>query len=199
MTKALIALVTLASVNALADEPAPQAAPAPEKKGIFAATAGPAVTTKGGEGSNFSFGGRLGFLVGRDGSSDASVGVAVATMSESATISGVTADATTTFVALEYVGRNAWDTGLYMGARVGLGLYSADVSAGTNRLSLSDNVFAFAPVVGFESPLGQGQARLVIDASWVNLSGGTVSAAGVSADYGSAAALLLHAGLGFNF
>lgn len=193
--KTLVLLLALASTSvAFADEAA-----TPEKLSIFAFGIGPAIDTKGGDGSHLSYGGRVGLGIGASDSAIGSLGLAVSTMSSSASAPGVTVDGTSTFLGAEYVARKAWGTGLYFGARAGIGLYSADISANGQRLTGSGNVFAFAPVLGFEAPIARSQAILVFDASWLNFTKGNIAVSGTSIPIDSGQALQLHAGLGISF
>lgn len=197
MNKILLALATIAAVNAHADEAAKEATH--PSKGFVAGLAGSAFITSTGGGSHFIYGARAGFSLGHsDSGGTGSLGVAVNTLTDSETVSGVKVDSRITFIGAEYVAREAFGTGLYFGGRAGIGINSATVTAGTTTRSLSDTVFAFAPAIGYEVRLSD-KAMLMLDTSWINVSGGSFTVGTTTAEYDRTAAVAIQAGIGINF
>lgn len=193
-TNTLFLALLLVSTAAFAEEPQP----ASPEKGFSAVMAGPSFATIAGGGTYFSYGVRVGFTVLPHPSALGTLGLAFTTMSKTATVGTLSSTGRITFLGAEYVARNAWGTGLYFGARAGLGLNGISVTGGTTTLSGSDTVFAFAPVAGFEARLSE-KAFLLIDAEWLNVGGGTFALGGSSLPYVSTSFVGLHAGFGFSF
>ncbi|HTL13085.1 MAG TPA: hypothetical protein VL588_11380 [Bdellovibrionota bacterium] len=165
---------------------------APEQRsetGFVAAIGGPALITSKGGGSPVNFGARADLRLGNDSMAEGLIGIAVNTMTKSTSITS----GTITTITAEYLARKAWGTGLYLGARAGLGLNSV-TAAGQGA---SDTVFAFAPVIGWELPVGT--PVLLIEASWETSEGGTFTFGGTPIAYDATQAVLLRAGIGIEF
>jgi hypothetical protein len=128
----------------------------------------------------------LGLLFGKKATE--TVGIGTATMKGS-----------TTLVMAEVLGRKLWGTGLYMGARLGLGFYYLELKSPTYPADDTATSFAFGPVVGYEIPLSE-KFKPNLELSFVHLGGGTLSAPGIGdLPYDSTSALLLQGGFMFEF
>lgn len=191
----LFALLIPAASHAEEKEPAqPQ-----NLKGYASALMGDAVVTSGGGSSAFTYSGRAGTSIYQDHSGMLSLGVFASSWSNSETLSGTTVDGRLTSIMGELVTREAFGTGIYFGARAGLALTSATVTASGTSASASGTSFAFAPVAGYEFALSK-QLRLAADLSWLNRTGLTMAFPnGSSVKLDSAAAMLFQAGLGYRF
>lgn len=164
-------ILRAASHPATYDRAVSQSDPAPTGKGFVAALAGPVIVTTPASSSgdfHLSFGLRAGLPLYRDSIGEGTLGVAFQTLSDSARVSGVEADGQTSFLAVEFFSRRAWDSGLYFGARAGLGFSSIELSSGSTKLRGSATAFAFAPVIGYEIPVARSVSAM-IDASWVGI------------------------------
>ncbi len=202
MNKTLLIALALIPSSVFAEGTTPVTTPAaasdPAERGVIAVLVGPSFILTGNGGSHFTYGGRASFVVGQDSRSKGSLGVAINTMSNTATAGPATVEAHITFIALEYVAREAWGSGLYFGARAGAGLNNGTLRIGSTAIGLSDTVFAFAPVVGWEARLSK-TALLMVDTAWNNIGGGTFMIGSTPVAYDRTAAFTLSAGLGFSF
>jgi hypothetical protein len=187
----LLALLVMPAL-ALAEDPASTG------HGFAAALAGPAFVTSASGGTHFTYGGRVGYRIGKSDQGEGMIGLAASTMTSSATASGVTSDARITFLGVEYVARQTFGTGLYFGGRAGVAFNAATFSSATSLTSVSDTVFAFAPVLGYEIRLTD-RAHIVLDGSWLNIGGGTFQTKGSAVPYQSTSSLNVTAGLGLEF
>jgi opacity protein-like surface antigen len=160
---------------------------------------GPAIVTSGGDGTEFVFGGRVGTGIYRDRSGILSLGINVETLSRSQTLSGIKTDARWTVILAEIISRKAWGTGLYLGARLGLGIVNVNIRSRSNGLNLtaSNSNFAWGPVVGYEFPLGS-HFGLNIDFSWNTMSGGDLNFPRIGKlPYDSMSAVLIQGGVSY--
>lgn len=178
---------------ARADEPANR---------FIGALGGIALITTDTGGNDGVYGGHFGIGAFRQDSSLLSIGAYVQTSHDSMKIEGVSIDQRYVVIAPEVLWRNAWDTGLYLGARAGIAAVSADFSSGSTSVRGSNNTFAWAPVVGFEfapDPKAR-EVLLSIDASWMQIGPGSLNFPGFEPEpYNRTAALLLQVGASVQF
>lgn len=190
----LVSLLILVTVHAYADEVDQPAA----GKGFVAALAGPGMVTSGGDGTHLIYGGRVGFTVYPDPRGNGTLGLVIATSTDSETVSGVKVDGRTTFLGAEYVARHAFGSGLYFGGRFGMAINNSNLSNGVNSLSATDTVFAAAPVIGYEVALTSG-ASIMLDLAWLGIYGGTFDYGIDSVEYDGMRLLTIQTGISIEF
>lgn len=195
---ALLSSAILMTAASHADEKESKADPQ-DLKSYASALVGDAVVTTGGGSSAFTYSGRAGTSIYQDHSGMLSLGVFASSWSNSETLSGTTVDGRLTSIMGELVTREAFGTGIYFGARAGLALTNATVTASGTSVSASGTSFAFAPVAGYEFALSK-QMTLTADISWLNRTGLSMTFPnGATVNFNSAAAVLFQAGLGYRF
>src|SRR5205814_2017167 len=88
----------------------------------------------------------------REGFAIMSVGLYVGRLSNSITLSGVKVEDHVTGILLDLTARRAWNTGLYLGYRIGMGLINANVSTSNTSIDGSSTTLTTGPAVGYEFP-----------------------------------------------
>lgn len=180
MNKKTVLAVFLMATAAHAAEEAPPAQtpqPEPEKNVYIEGFVGEAFLTSSSSGGNTNFltyGGRFGAGVYSDRSGILSLGLAIDTLSNSATVSGVTATAGVTAILPEIIARRMFGTGLYLGGRFGVGITSVSATKSTTSISASGTSFASGPALGYEIDIIP-HLSLGIDLSWITRAGTTLT------------------------
>lgn len=184
-----------ATLNGKESQPEPISSEHPWVSNSYAGPLiGPVISLKNGGGTYFGFGGRLGTKLYQEGSSLASLGVYVVSISDSQTISGVKLDGQITALMAEFIGRGYFKSGFYLGGRFGIAFHSISLSSGSISVSGTANRFAVGPVVGYEFKLSP-KASFVLDFSWLSLFKSTITITSLgSFDLDSTSALLPFAG-----
>lgn len=198
MKKLLCVILISAAVSAVSRAEAQEQEGAPENRGFVSLLAGPIIITSEGGGTHLAYGARLGFILGRSNLAEGSLGLAISRFADKDTVEGLDFDTSVTFIAAEYVARYAFGTGLYFGARAGLGIGSIEISADGDSIDAADTSFTYAPVLGYEVKFSD-QVNLVFDAAWINMGSGTYNFEGVKVDHDGGAGVTLKAGVAFNF
>lgn len=220
--KALMAFLIFASASAFA-EPAVQVAPSPTPSAVPSPEPAPPArevetpspyprnyvealggieiptTSDGSPSSHFSYAGRVGTGIFSDRGGILSVGLFVGTISNSASVAGVSVDTRLTSLMLEILDRHVFGTGLYFGGRGGVAIESMNFSTATVSLGGTGVSAAFAPVGGYDFPLTAG-LNFGIDASWITIGSGSVAIpASTTIQYPSASALLFYGGFAYHW
>jgi hypothetical protein len=149
--------------------------------------------------NTFCFSGRLGTELASGPSGGFAVGLFGAHDSQSINVGTVNASGDDTFLAVEFIGRRLFGSGLYLGGRFGVDLGS--VTIGDQSVSYSANAAAIAggPVVGFEFSIIK-QLAIDIDTSWMRVGSATFNFPTIgSVTSGSTSGFLLQGGLTFNW
>ncbi len=131
----------------------------------------------------------------RDDSGILTLGAWVGSISDENIYSGVTVSERSTGLLAEILSQKAFSTGLYLGARAGFGLVSANVTSGSTDLTATDNGFMWGAVVGYEIPVNE-KLGIWLDMSYLTLTSGELEFAGIgTVAYESAQAITLQVGV----
>lgn len=178
LTRFLVAALALASASALATP----------KDGYYGGLLGYSVFTSSAGGTPL-YGARAGYGVLRTQTGVFSLGLAMNALFQTAVNGTVTSRETMIQLSAETITREAWGTGLYLGARWGMGINSSTLDNGTNTFAGSATRFLVGPVMGYEIPVMDG-ASIALDVSWITAGGGTITYPGLGTfAFGSSSAL----------
>jgi hypothetical protein len=168
---------------------------AQERFNYVGAGSGWAVVTSGDGGNSFTYSVRVGTELMKDESGIFTLGAWVGSLSNENTYSGTTASERITGFLGEILSQQAFDSGLYFGARAGFGLVSADITGGSTDLTATDNGFLWGAVVGYEIPVNE-KLGVWFDMSYLTLTSGELDFAGIgTVEYDSAQAIALQVGV----
>lgn len=172
---ALIVILMAGSSYAFADEAAASAdASTPQKESYVSALVGAAVSTSAGGGNIFIWSGRIGTTLIAKPQGLLSLGLAIAGDSSGSNVGTVTISTSSTLILAELISRHLFETGLYFGARFGIGLENATVTAGSlGSFNASATTFPVGPAAGYEFAVAPAFA-IDLDISWLASSGVTL-------------------------
>lgn len=118
---------------------------------------------------------------------------------KSTTSGAVTVNADSLPILAEILDRNAFGTGFYFGARLGLGVDVASINDGALSYNASASHFVIGPAAGYEFPILRWLAA-DLDVSWLSGSGETLNFPGLAAiSVPSSSALSIQGGVTFRW
>jgi hypothetical protein len=175
-----------------------------DNSAYFSTLIGYGLITSTGSTGFFTGSGRLGTGLGDDDKDVLSIGLYIGhgSISQSVTLTtggvksfGKETDAFTPILA-ELITRRAWNTGVYLGARFGLTVISADIPIA--GISGSGSSFTFGPVIGDEFRLSE-RINFDFDLSWLSVIGSDLSTNVGALHFDTVSALFIQAGLTFHW
>mgnify|MGYP000124181593 CR=1 FL=1 len=146
----------------------------------------------------FVFGARVGGDLVESDKGTFSMGLIFETKGESLRIGSINADSRIYAFSAEIFSRHLFGSPAYFGARSGVGIFHADISSPSLQIEGSGTSFIVGPALGVEIPVAK-NTDIQFDLSWIYATSGNIDIGSARLPYSDSSALLIQAGLQFDW